>query len=190
MKEIELKVPNLGEAEDTEIIEISVKKGDKLNKNDPIIVLESEKAAMEVPSDHDGIIKEIRVKEGDSVKEGVVFAVMEVEDTEKTKISKYTKENFESLNLFRCWGLFLAKIFHDVLDYHTYPFQAAEIARDAGVKHLLFYHIVPPLDVPGLETLWTSKVKGIFKNYTIGKDGMLFSLPANSDSIDTLKDSL
>ena len=51
MKEIELKVPNLGEAEDTEIIEISVKKGDKLNKNDPIIVLESEKAAMEVPSD-------------------------------------------------------------------------------------------------------------------------------------------
>ena len=42
MKEIELKVPNLGEAEDTEIIEISVSKGDKINKNDPIIVLESE----------------------------------------------------------------------------------------------------------------------------------------------------
>ena len=85
MKEIELKVPNLGEAEDTEIIEISVKKGDKLHKNDPIIVLESEKAAMEVPSDYDGIIKEIKVKEGDSVKEGVVFAVMEVEVTEETK---------------------------------------------------------------------------------------------------------
>ena len=85
MKEIELKVPNLGEAEDTEIIEISVKKGDKLNKNDPIIVLESEKAAMEVPSDYDGTIKDIMVKEGDSVKEGVVFAVIEVEETEKTK---------------------------------------------------------------------------------------------------------
>ena len=83
MKEIELKVPNLGEAEDTEIIEISVNKGDKLSKNDPIIVLESEKAAMEVPSDHDGIIKEIKVKEGDSVKEGVVFAVIEVEETEE-----------------------------------------------------------------------------------------------------------
>ena len=90
MKEIELKVPNLGEAEDTEIIEISVKKGDKLNKNDPIIVLESEKAAMEVPSDHDGIIKEIKVKEGDSVKEGVVFAVMEVEETEETESVKDT----------------------------------------------------------------------------------------------------
>ena len=45
-----------------------MKKGDKLNKNDPIIVLESEKAAMEVPSDYDGIIKDIKVKEGDSVK--------------------------------------------------------------------------------------------------------------------------
>ena len=83
MKQIELKVPNLGEAEDTEIIEISVKKGDKLLKNDPIIVLESEKAAMEVPSDYDGIIRDIMVKEGDSVKEGVVFAVIEVEESDE-----------------------------------------------------------------------------------------------------------
>ena len=85
MKEIELKIPNLGEAEDTEIIEISVKKGDKLRKNDPIIVLESEKAAMEVPSDFDGKIKDIKVKEGDSVREGTVFAVIEVEDNEQPK---------------------------------------------------------------------------------------------------------
>lgn len=88
MKEIELKIPNLGEAEDTEIIEISVKKGDKLSKNDPIIVLESEKAAMEVPSDFDGKIKDIKVKEGDSVKEGTVFAVIEVEDNEEPKHEK------------------------------------------------------------------------------------------------------
>jgi len=85
MKEIELKIPNLGEAEDTEIIEISVKKGDKLSKNDPIIVLESEKAAMEVPSDFDGKIKDIKVKEGDSVREGTVFAVIEVEENEEPK---------------------------------------------------------------------------------------------------------
>ena len=88
MKDIELKIPNLGEAEDTEIIEISVKKGDKLSKNDPIIVLESEKAAMEVPSDFDGKIKDIKVKEGDSVREGTVFAVIEVEDNEEPKKEK------------------------------------------------------------------------------------------------------
>ena len=85
MKKIELKIPNLGEAEDTEIIEISVKKGDELSKNDPIIVLESEKAAMEVPSDFDGKIIDIKVKEGDSVKEGTVFAVIEVEELEELK---------------------------------------------------------------------------------------------------------
>ena len=83
MKKIELKIPNLGEAEDTEIIEISAKEGDRLCKNDPIIVLESEKAAMEVPSDFDGIIKEIKVKEGDSVKEGAVFAIIEVEEVQE-----------------------------------------------------------------------------------------------------------
>ena len=88
MKEIELKIPNLGEAEDTEIIEISVKKGDKLRKNDPIIVLESEKAAMEVPSDFDGKIINIKVKEGDSVREGTVFAVIEVEENEEPKEEK------------------------------------------------------------------------------------------------------
>ena len=83
MKEIKLKIPNLGEAEDTEIIEISVKKGDKLNKNDPIIVLESEKAAMEVPADVSGTIKDIYVKEGDSVKEGSVYALIEIEEIEE-----------------------------------------------------------------------------------------------------------
>ena len=88
MKEIELKIPNLGEAEDTEIIEISVKRGDKLSKNDPIIVLESEKAAMEVPSDFDGKIKDIKVKEGDSVREGTVFAIIEVEENEVPKQEK------------------------------------------------------------------------------------------------------
>lgn len=88
MKKIELKIPNLGEAEDTEIIEISAKVGDKLSMNDPIIVLESEKAAMEVPSDYDGIIKEIKVKEGDSVKEGAVFAIIEVDEAQETSIEK------------------------------------------------------------------------------------------------------
>ena len=71
---IELKIPNLGEAESTEIIEINIKPGDKVKLNDPLIVLESEKAAMEVPSDYDGEIIEVLVKEGHSVSEGMLFA--------------------------------------------------------------------------------------------------------------------
>ena len=93
MREIELKIPNLGEAEDTEIIEISVKIGDKLKKNDPLIVLESEKAAMEVPSDFEGIIKDIVVKEGENVKEGTVFAVIEVDE----KIKDIEKQSSETI---------------------------------------------------------------------------------------------
>ena len=82
---IELKIPNLGEAESTEIIEINVKSGDIVKLNDPLIVLESEKAAMEVPSDYDGKIIEILVKEGDSVNEGMLFAKIEAKAAAKIK---------------------------------------------------------------------------------------------------------
>ena len=85
-KLIEVKIPNLGEAEDTEIIEISIKVGDSVSKNDPLIVLESEKAAMEVPSDYEGKVKEIKVKEGDSVSEGKVFATLEVDEVIKEEV--------------------------------------------------------------------------------------------------------
>ena len=77
---IDLKIPNLGEAEDTEIIEVSISKGEQIKKNDPLIVLESEKAAMEVPADYDGVIVNVLVKEGESVSEGKVFATLEVKD--------------------------------------------------------------------------------------------------------------
>ena len=76
---IDLKIPNLGEAEVTEIIEISVSKGEKIKKNDPLVVLESEKAAMEVPADYDGVVIDILVKEGESVSEGKVFATLEID---------------------------------------------------------------------------------------------------------------
>lgn len=87
LKEIELKIPNLGEAEDTEVIEIPIKIGDEVEVNDPLLVLESEKAAMEVPSDFKGKVKKISVKEGDTVKEGIVFATIEskAKDVESTE---------------------------------------------------------------------------------------------------------
>ena len=82
---IELKIPNLGEAESTEIIEINIKPGDKVKLNDPLIVLESEKAAMEVPSDHDGEIVEVLVKEGHNVSEGMLFAKIKAKNIVSTK---------------------------------------------------------------------------------------------------------
>jgi ribonuclease Z len=77
----------------------------------------------------------------------------------------------------------MAKITHDVLDYHTSPVEAAETARDAGVGHLLYYHIVPPLIFPGQETLFLNGAEDIFPDYTVGVDGTAFSLPAGSQEI-------
>ena len=88
---IDLKIPNLGEAEDTEIIEVSISKGEQIKKNDPLIVLESEKAAMEVPADYDGVIVNVLVKEGESVSEGKVFATLEVKDESNLNDNKETE---------------------------------------------------------------------------------------------------
>jgi ribonuclease Z len=77
----------------------------------------------------------------------------------------------------------LAKITHDIVDYHATPVEAAEVARDAGVGQLLFYHIVPPLIVPGAEAAWLKGVAKVFPRYTLGQDGTAFSLPAGSKDI-------
>ena len=77
----------------------------------------------------------------------------------------------------------MAKITHDVLDYHASPVEAAETARDAGVGHLLYYHIVPPLVIPGQKALYLNGADKIFPDYTIGQDGVSFSLPAGSNEI-------
>ena len=86
MEKIELKIPNLGEAEATEIIEVNIEPGKEVSLNDPLIVLESEKAAMEIPSDFQGQIKDVLIKEGDEVSEGMVFATMEVAEEETVKV--------------------------------------------------------------------------------------------------------
>lgn len=90
---IDLKIPNLGEAESTEIIEINIKNGAKVELNDPLIVLESEKAAMEIPSDFSGTVLEIFVKEGEEVSEGQIYARIETikEDVSTKNISSEEK---------------------------------------------------------------------------------------------------
>jgi ribonuclease Z len=77
----------------------------------------------------------------------------------------------------------LAKITLDIQNYHATPVEAAEIARDAGVGQLLYYHIVPPLIFPGMEAVWLDGVDEVFTNYTLGQDGTSFSLPAGSKEI-------
>lgn len=78
----------------------------------------------------------------------------------------------------------VAKIASDVLDYHASPVEVAEIAASAHVGHLLYYHVVPPMPIPGLSTIFLNGVQDIFDGpITLGRDGTSISLPSGSDEI-------
>jgi dihydrolipoamide dehydrogenase len=77
MSTVELKVPDIGDYSDIPVIEVLVKVGDTVAKEQSLVTLESDKATMEVPADAAGVVKEIRVKLGDKVSMGTVVAVIE-----------------------------------------------------------------------------------------------------------------
>ena len=81
MKKV-IKIPSLGDAENTEVIEICVNPGDSVGSEDSIVVLESEKAAMDVPASKNGVVKKVLVKIGDEVKEGDEFLEIEISEEE------------------------------------------------------------------------------------------------------------
>ena len=66
----DLLVPDIGDFENVEIIELLVKQGQKISKNDPIVTLESDKTSVEVPSTEEGVVESISVKIGDKVSKG------------------------------------------------------------------------------------------------------------------------
>ena len=78
---IELKVPDIGDFKDIPVIEVLVKVGDTVAKEQSLVTLESDKATMEVPAEAAGVIKELRVKLGDKVSQGTVVAVIEAAST-------------------------------------------------------------------------------------------------------------
>ncbi|MFN5541032.1 MAG: dihydrolipoyl dehydrogenase [Betaproteobacteria bacterium] len=77
---IEIKVPDIGDFKDIPVIEVLVKVGDTVKKEDSLVSLESDKATMEVPSTHAGVVKEINVKVGDKVSEGAAVLVLQTSD--------------------------------------------------------------------------------------------------------------
>lgn len=89
---IEIKVPDIGDFSDIPVIEVLVSAGDRVDAEDSLITLESDKATMEVPSPAAGTIKELRVKLDDTVSEGDIVAVLEVEDADSTGASKQPEE--------------------------------------------------------------------------------------------------
>ncbi len=88
----EVKVPDIGDFSDVELIEVSVNTGDQIEKDQTMIVLESDKASMEIPAEIAGIIKEIKVKVGDKLSQGDLIAIVEVDDaTNKSSVINPTE---------------------------------------------------------------------------------------------------
>ena len=83
MSEIEIKVPNIGDFKDVEVIEVLVSEGQTLKKNDPLITIESDKSSVEIPSNFDGKIKSLKIKVGDKVSEG--DSILSLESTTQTE---------------------------------------------------------------------------------------------------------
>jgi pyruvate dehydrogenase E2 component (dihydrolipoamide acetyltransferase) len=81
---VEKKVllPDIGDFEDVDVIEVLVSVGDRVEVDDSLIVLESDKATMEIPSPFAGVVREIHVAQGDKVSQGTLIATLEVEETE------------------------------------------------------------------------------------------------------------
>src|SRR5579862_1694604 len=73
---IEIRVPDIGDFKDVPVIEVLVKPGDRVKKNDSLITLESEKASMEVPAEIDGVVKDVKVKVGDKVSQGTTIVLL------------------------------------------------------------------------------------------------------------------
>src|SRR6185369_1672979 len=77
MATIEISVPDIGDFKDVPVIELLVKPGDTVNKEDSLVTLESDKATMDVPSPAAGTLKELRVKVGDKVSQGTLIAILD-----------------------------------------------------------------------------------------------------------------
>ena len=90
---LNLLVPDIGDFDNVEIIEILVKKGQKINKNDPVVTLESDKSSVEVPSNHQGKVESINVKIGDKVSKGDLILILSSnEEINNEKIPPVTEK--------------------------------------------------------------------------------------------------
>ena len=94
-----ITVPDLGEASEVEVIELLVNVGEKVKENDSLLVLESDKAAMEIPAPFSGIVKEISINLGDQVTTGSDILTLEIDNEEEDSGSSISADESESKNL-------------------------------------------------------------------------------------------
>ena len=88
MSDQEIKVPNIGDFKDVEVIEVLVSEGQILKKNDALITIESDKSSVEIPSNFEGKVKSLKIKVGDKVSEGDLILILEITSQPKKIIEE------------------------------------------------------------------------------------------------------
>ena len=87
-KTIEVKVPDIGNFKDVDVIEVMVKPGDMVAEEQGLVTLETDKAAMDVPSPYAGTVKEVKLKKGDKASEGTTVVSLEVDESAAAPVPK------------------------------------------------------------------------------------------------------
>ena len=136
MSETEIKVPNIGDFKDVEVIEVLVTEGQSIKKNDALITIESDKSSVEIPSNLEGKIKNLKIKVGDKVSEGDLILTVESdlefkkeEVKEKPEVEKVSK-NIEVIKPEIQEKTFSKNNISDILSASP---KARKFARELGV---------------------------------------------------------
>ncbi len=136
MSEIEIRVPNIGDFKDVEVIEVLVSEGQSIKKNDALITIESDKSSVEIPSNLEGKIKNLKIKVGDKVSEGDLILIVE-SDTEvkKEEIKEKPEIEKELKNIEIVKPEIQEKTFskNNISDISSASPKARKFARELGV---------------------------------------------------------
>ncbi len=135
MSDIEIKVPNIGDFKDVEVIEVLVKKGQSIKKNDPLITIESDKSSVEIPSSFEGKISNLNIKIGDKVSEGDLILTLEKSSqiNRKVKEEPIIEKEFKKIEVIKPEIQQQTKVLNNVSNISSASPKARKFARELGV---------------------------------------------------------
>ncbi len=135
MSDIEIKVPNIGDFKDVEVIEVLVKKGQSIKKNDPLITIESDKSSVEIPSSFEGKISNLNIKVGDKVSEGDLILTLEKssQTDQKDEEKPIVKKEFKRIEVAKPEIQKETKVLNNVSNISSASPKARKFARELGV---------------------------------------------------------
>jgi len=137
MSETKIKVPNIGDFKDVEVIEVLVSEGQSIKKNDPLITIESDKSSVEIPSNLEGKIKNLKIKVGDKVSEGnLILTIESASEVKKEEVKEKPEIEKEFKKIEVTKPEIQQKIFskNNISDIVSASPKARKFARELGVN--------------------------------------------------------